>query len=63
MRIAILGARGQLGAAMVAECSRAHDVAAFARADLDATSDRAVAETISRVRPDIVKNISILWWP
>jgi len=56
MRIAILGARGQLGAAMVAECSRAHDVAAFARADLDATSDRAVAETIGRVRPDAIVN-------
>src|SRR5712691_7386668 len=35
MRIAVVGARGQLGAAVVHECSQAHETIAFAHADLD----------------------------
>jgi dTDP-4-dehydrorhamnose reductase len=65
MRIAVLGARGQLGAAVVQECSTrlagpqaspAHDVVAFTRADLDVTNDRAVAAAIERARPDAIVN-------
>jgi dTDP-4-dehydrorhamnose reductase len=65
MRIAVLGARGQLGAAVVHECSTrlggpqaspAHDVVALARADLDVTDDRAVAAAIERAQPDAIVN-------
>jgi dTDP-4-dehydrorhamnose reductase len=55
MRIAVLGARGQLGAAVVHECA-AHDVTALTRADVDVTDDRAVAAAIERARPDAVIN-------
>jgi len=34
VRIAVTGARGQLGAAVVRECSAAHEVVALGRADL-----------------------------
>jgi len=56
MRIAVVGARGQLGAAVAHECRPAHDVVALARADLDITDDRAVMEVIERVRPDAIVN-------
>jgi dTDP-4-dehydrorhamnose reductase len=55
MRIAVLGARGQLGAAVVHECAT-HDVVAFTRADLDVSDDRAVAAAIERTKPDAVIN-------
>jgi dTDP-4-dehydrorhamnose reductase len=56
MRIAVVGARGQLGAAVVHECQPGHEVIALTRADLDVTDDRAVAEVIGRVRPDAIVN-------
>ena len=56
MRIAVVGARGQLGAAVVHECLSGHEVIALARADLDVTDDRAVAEVIGRVHPDAIIN-------
>jgi dTDP-4-dehydrorhamnose reductase len=56
MRIAVLGARGQLGAAVVHELSAAHDVRPFTRSDLDVTDDAAVAAAIGRVTPDVVIN-------
>jgi dTDP-4-dehydrorhamnose reductase len=56
MRIAILGARGQLGAAMAAECAKAHDAVALGHADLDVTDDRAVAAAMARVEPDAIVN-------
>ena len=43
MRIAVVGARGQLGAAIAEECATAHDIVTFTRADLDTTDDAAVA--------------------
>ena len=44
MRIAVVGARGQLGAAVVHECAAAHDVDRVRRAPtLDVTDDAAVA--------------------
>ena len=39
MRIAVVGARGQLGAAIVQECASAHEVTAFGRAELDVSDD------------------------
>ena len=56
MRIAVVGARGQLGAAVVHTCAPAHEIVAFTRADFDATDDRAVAEAIERTRPDAIVN-------
>ena len=56
MRVAVVGARGQLGAAIVHECSPHHEVVALDRAQLDITDDRAVAETMARIRPDAIVN-------
>jgi dTDP-4-dehydrorhamnose reductase len=56
MRIAILGAQGQLGAAVVREFAAAHDVHALAHADLDATADRDVARVMTDIRPDVIVN-------
>jgi len=56
MRIAVVGARGQLGAAIVHECRAMHEVVALTRADLDVTDDTAVAETFDRAHPDVIIN-------
>ncbi len=56
MRIAVVGATGQLGAAVVRECSSAHDVVALDHARLDVTVDAAVAETMRAVAPDAIIN-------
>ncbi len=56
MRIAVVGARGQLGAAIVHECAASHDVVAFGRADLDASDEAAVTAAMARVKPDVIVN-------
>lgn len=56
MRVAVAGARGQLGAAVVHECALAHDVIAFSHADLDVGDDAAIAEAMARARPDVIVN-------
>src|SRR6266704_2189711 len=56
MRIAVVGARGQLGAAIVHECSASHEVTALAHVDLDVTNAAAVAAAMDRVRPDAIIN-------
>src|SRR5438552_6580563 len=56
MRIAVLGSRGQLGAAIVHECRSAHEVTAFAYADLDITDGEAVAAAMDRTRPEVIIN-------
>ena len=56
MRIAVVGARGQLGAAIVHDLSTAHDVKALSRADVDVTSDAAVAAAIEPLRPEAIVN-------
>jgi dTDP-4-dehydrorhamnose reductase len=56
MRIAVVGARGQLGAAVAYECAAAHEVIAFSRAELDVSDEAAVAAAISRAHPDIIVN-------
>src|SRR3954471_3328967 len=56
MRIAVIGARGQLGAAMVYEAGKAHEVIAFDRASLDIENDAAVMEAMRRTRPDAIVN-------
>jgi dTDP-4-dehydrorhamnose reductase len=56
MRIAVVGARGQLGGAVVQECSAHHDTVALGRAELDITSDAQIAETMERLRPEAIVN-------
>jgi dTDP-4-dehydrorhamnose reductase len=56
MRIAVVGARGQLAAAVVHECAPAHEIISFAHADLDATDDTAVLAAMERARPDAIVN-------
>jgi dTDP-4-dehydrorhamnose reductase len=55
MRIAVLGARGQLGAAVVLEAASAgHDVVPFDHQGLDVTDARAVLAGMTRVGPDAI---------
>jgi dTDP-4-dehydrorhamnose reductase len=56
MRVAVVGARGQLAAAVAHECAETHDVITFTRADLDVTDDAAVAVALDRVKPDAIVN-------
>jgi dTDP-4-dehydrorhamnose reductase len=56
MRVAVVGARGQLGAAVAEECAPLHETTTFARADLDIADERAVVETMTRLRPDAIVN-------
>src|SRR5918993_3755586 len=57
MRVAVVGARGQLGAAVVHEFGAArHDVIAFAHADLELDDAAAVESAMARARPDVIIN-------
>jgi len=56
VRIAIVGAGGQLGAAVVHECRERHEVIAFDRAALDVTDDKAVGAAIKKAQPDVIVN-------
>ena len=56
MRIAVVGARGQLGAALVHELAAGHDTVAFGRAELDISDTAAVAAAMARVAPDAILN-------
>lgn len=59
MRVAVLGAGGQLGAAIVHEFTTAgHQIARFDRSQLDVTNDDAVIGALERVRPDAIINCS-----
>jgi dTDP-4-dehydrorhamnose reductase len=56
MRIAVVGARGQLGVAMVHECAQRHEVTGLDRAALDIVDDGAVTTVMRRLRPDAIIN-------
>ena len=56
MRIAVVGAKGQLGAAVAHACAPAHEVITFTHAELDATDEGAVAAAMERARPDAIVN-------
>jgi dTDP-4-dehydrorhamnose reductase len=56
MRIAVVGARGQLGAAVTQELRTAHEVTALDRAALDVTRHDDVAAVMDRVRPEAIVN-------
>jgi dTDP-4-dehydrorhamnose reductase len=57
MRVAVVGARGQLGAAVVHEFAAAgHEVTAFAHADLELNDAAAVDAAVARARPNALIN-------
>ena len=56
MRIALVGAEGQLGAAVARECHHAHDVIEFTHSMLDVTSDEEVRDVLVRAAPDAIVN-------
>ena len=56
MRVAIVGAQGQLGAAVAQEFGAAHDVVALGHSDLDVTDDRQIVGVIARVKPETIIN-------
>jgi dTDP-4-dehydrorhamnose reductase len=59
VRVVVVGARGQLGAAIVHEfstCAPAHDVVPFSHQALDITDDDAVDAALKAARPDAVIN-------
>ncbi|MEO8257213.1 MAG: NAD(P)-dependent oxidoreductase [Acidobacteriota bacterium] len=58
MRVAVVGAQGQLGAAVVEVFASGHTVLPLAHADLDIADDRAVASVMARLRPDAIVNCS-----
>ena len=59
MRVAVTGAGGQLGAALVHEFS-SHDVAAFTRAALDISDAAAVDAVLARVKPELILNAAAM---
>jgi dTDP-4-dehydrorhamnose reductase len=57
VRIAVVGALGQLGAAVVHDCRAAgHQVLPFTRADFNLTDARGAADALGRARPDAIVN-------
>jgi dTDP-4-dehydrorhamnose reductase len=56
MRIAVVGAGGQLGAAVLEACSPGHRTVGFRRDDLDIADDQAVIEAMLQFRPDAIVN-------
>ncbi|MDW3216445.1 MAG: dTDP-4-dehydrorhamnose reductase [Ilumatobacteraceae bacterium] len=57
MRILITGAAGQLGADLVADCTRhGDDVIGLDRAGLDVADRSAVLGTVTSLRPDVIVN-------
>jgi dTDP-4-dehydrorhamnose reductase len=56
MRIAVAGARGQLGAAVVHAFASGHEVIPLLHEALDIADDRAVASAMERLRPDAIIN-------
>jgi dTDP-4-dehydrorhamnose reductase len=56
MKIAVTGAGGQLGQAMVRRLSETHAVTALARADLDASCSADVFRVMTALHPDAIVN-------
>src|SRR3989442_1984779 len=56
VRIAVVGARGQLAAAVAHECAPGHEVIALTHEELDAADEAAVAAAMDRARPDGIVN-------
>jgi dTDP-4-dehydrorhamnose reductase len=58
MRVVVVGARGQLGAAIVDACAARYEVTAYDRAALDMTNGDAVAAVMDRSKPNVIINCS-----
>jgi dTDP-4-dehydrorhamnose reductase len=56
MRVAITGAGGQLGSALVHEFQQTHQVMAFDHATLDITDSAAIGRAMERFNPDAIVN-------
>jgi dTDP-4-dehydrorhamnose reductase len=56
MRVAVVGASGQLGAAIVQELRTASDVVPITRAAADVTDAAALTAAVERARPDVIVN-------
>jgi dTDP-4-dehydrorhamnose reductase len=56
MRIAVIGARGQLGAAVIEACAGRHEAVPLDRQALDITRPAMVRDVIARVAPDAIVN-------
>jgi dTDP-4-dehydrorhamnose reductase len=56
MRIAVLGSRGQLGAAVVHICGERHEVVPFDHSTLDLTDAAAVTAAVQSVQADAIVN-------
>jgi dTDP-4-dehydrorhamnose reductase len=56
MRIAVVGAEGQLGAAFVHECVGRHELIEFTHSMLDITDDEQVRAVLGRAKPDAIVN-------
>ncbi|MGH9142379.1 MAG: dTDP-4-dehydrorhamnose reductase [Vicinamibacterales bacterium] len=60
MRIAVVGAGGQLGAGLVYEFASRHDVISFTRAQLDISDADAVEAALAQVQPGAILNAAAL---
>ena len=60
MRIAVVGAGGQLGTALVYEFANRYEIVSFTRAQLDISDDEAVAAAMARVKPGAILNAAAL---
>jgi dTDP-4-dehydrorhamnose reductase len=56
VKIVVVGAGGQLGAAIVHECAGGHETVALTRRELDISDGAAVAAAMERLRPDVIVN-------
>jgi dTDP-4-dehydrorhamnose reductase len=60
MRIAITGARGRLGSAIVDACAGVHEAVALGRGDLDIRDAAAVDAAVDRIAPDVIVNAAAM---
>jgi dTDP-4-dehydrorhamnose reductase len=58
MRVAVIGARGQLGAAVVSEFAKSHEVHPLDRTRLDITDGTAAEAMLTALAPDAIVNCS-----
>jgi dTDP-4-dehydrorhamnose reductase len=56
LTVAVVGAHGLLGAAVVEAFAGRHNVVPLTRADVEVTDDDAVRRTMERLRPDVIVN-------
>jgi dTDP-4-dehydrorhamnose reductase len=56
MKVALLGAAGQVGAAVIRAQPQQHELAAFTRGEIDVCDEARLASTLEALRPDVVIN-------